>query len=48
MRQSGRKRRTSVDPISQVACVPVLLGSSSNHGDDAEDDDDDDDDDDDV
>ena len=28
--QRASKRRTSVDPISQVARVPVLLGSLSN------------------
>ena len=37
--QRGSKRRTSVDPISQVAHVPVLLGILSNSDDDdAEDD----------
>ena len=29
--QGGSKRQTSVDPISQVARVPVPLGSLSNH-----------------
>ena len=29
--QRGSKRRTSVDPISEVACVPAVLGSLRNH-----------------